>query len=269
MSANLFIVPHDYTSVGDAALKYALFLAKPRKTSIMLLHIVSNKDKEKLALEKLEKIIENLDLGVGDGTVQASVAEGNIFDDISKIAEKNDARLIIMGTHGASGMQKLFGSYAMKVVSNSSIPFLVVQDGVNQSKLNNIVIPITTSKESLQIVHIAGEIAKTFESKIYVIAEFQSDERLAHQLKIRISLLKNQFEEKGVEAEIEILKTKKSFQKSIIDFAKSKNCDLIAVAHHSSSIFAQFEKYTQDLITNDEYFPCLVVNAKLLSKPYY
>src|SRR5690554_7650207 len=124
MSANLFIVPHDFTSVGDAALKYAMFLAKPRKTAIMLLHIVSNKTKAKPALEKLEQIISNLDLNVGDGAVEAKVVEGNIFDDISKIAEESDARLIIMGTHGAVGMQKLFGSYAMKVVVNSSVPFL-------------------------------------------------------------------------------------------------------------------------------------------------
>ncbi|PKR80132.1 hypothetical protein CW751_11550 [Brumimicrobium salinarum] len=269
MSANLFIVPHDFTSVGDAALKYAIFLAKPRKTTIMLLHIVSNKSKAKAAHEKLQKIINNLDLGVGDGSVEPKVIEGNIFEDISKIAEKNEARLIIMGTHGATGMQKLFGSYAMKVVSNSSIPFLVVQDGVDQSKLNKIVVPITTSKESLQIIHIAGEIAKTFDAKIYVIAEKQSDQRLAQQLKVRISLVKNQFEEKDIDAEIVQIDSKKSFQKEIVNFSKENKCDLIAVAHHSSSIFAQFEKYTQDLITNDEYMPCLVVNAKLLSKLYY
>src|SRR5690554_7875935 len=91
-----------------------------------------------------------------------------------------------MGTHGAVGMQKLFGSYAMKVVVNSSVPFLVVQDGVDHGTLNNIVVPITTSKESLQIINIAGEIAKTFDSSIHVIAEKQSDQRLAQQLKIRI-----------------------------------------------------------------------------------
>jgi len=269
MSANLFIVPHDFTSVGDAALKYAMFLAKPRKTAIMLLHIVSNKTKAKPALEKLEQIISNLDLNVGDGAVEAKVVEGNIFDDISKIAEESDARLIIMGTHGAVGMQKLFGSYAMKVVVNSSVPFLVVQDGIDQSKLNNIIVPITTSKESLQIIHIAGEIALTFDSKIYVIAEHQSDQRLSQQLKIRISLVKNQFEEKGINAEVEIIENKKSFQKTVIEYAKEKNCDLIAVAHDSSGILSQFEKYTQDLITNDENLPCLVVNAKLLSKLYF
>lgn len=269
MSANLFIVPHDFTSVGDAALKYAIFLSQPRKTSIILLHIVGNSNDENSALEKLNKIIADINLGPDDISITSKVVVGSIFEDIAKIAEGEEARLIIMGTHGAKGMQKLFGSYAMKVVSNSSVPFLVVQDGVERKSLDNIVVPISTSKESLQIIHFAGEIAKTFDSKIHVIAEHQSDQRLSQQLKVRISLVKNQFEEKGIKSEIHILKEKKAFHTVVVEYAKANNCDMIAVSHHSASLFSQFEKYTQHLITNEANFPCLIVNAKLLSKLYY
>lgn len=269
MSANLYIVPHDFTSVGDAALEYAIFLAKPRNTSVTLLHIVSSQSEEKEAYDKLNKVIAGLGLGPNDITVKGLVVEGSIFEDISQIAEKNEARLIIMGTHGAKGMQKLFGSYAMKVVTNSSVPFLVVQDGVEHKTLKNIVVPITTSKESLQIIHLAGEIARTFDSRIHVIAEHQSDQRLSQQLKVRISLVKNQFEEKGIDSEVHILKEKHAFHSVVIDYARKNHCDMIAVSHHSSSLFSQFEKYTQHLITNEANFPCLIVNAKLLSKLYY
>ena len=269
MSTNLYIVPHDFTSVGDDALKYALFLAKPRNTSILLLHIVSNKNEEDSAYEKLNDIISKLELTSSQISIQSKVVEGSIFEDIAKIAETEKARLIIMGTHGAKGMQKLFGSYAMKVVSNSSVPFLVVQDGVNRNTLDNIVVPISTSKESLQIIHFAGEIARTFNSKIHVIAEHQSDQRLSQQLKVRISLVKNQFDEKGIDAEVQILKDKKPFHTVVVEYAKANNCDMIAVSHHSISLFSQFEKYTQNLITNEGNFPCLIVNAKLLSKLYY
>lgn len=269
MSANLFIVPHDFTSVGDAALKYAHFVAQPRKTSIILLHIVKNKSQEDEAYQKLNEIISGLHLGPDDISVEAKVVEGSIFEDITEISQENDARLIIMGTHGAKGMQKLFGSYAMKVIVNSPIPFLVVQDGIEFNTLNNIVVPISTSKESLQIIHFAGEIAKTFGSKIHVIAEHQSDQRLSQQLKVRISLVQNQFEEKSIDSEIHILKEKKAFHEVVVNYAKEKNCDMIAVSHHSASLFSQFDKYTQHLITNEGNFPCLIVNAKLLSKLYY
>lgn len=269
MSANLFIVPHDFTGVGDAALKYAMFLSQPRKTSIMLLHIANNKKEEESAYKKLNQIIADLNLGPKDIEVKANVVEGSIFEDIAEIGEQNEARLIIMGTHGAKGMQKLFGSYAMKVVSNSPIPFLVVQDGVEHTTLDNIVVPINTSKESLQIIHLAGEIALTFNSKIHVIAEHQSDQRLSQQLKVRLSLVDKQLEEKGIEDEVHIIKDKKPFHTLVVDYAKDNNCDMIAISHHSASLFSQFEKYTQNLITNKGNFPCLIVNAKLLSKLYY
>merc|ERR1711991_9537 len=58
-------------------------------------------------MQKLNSIIGNLDLGVGDVDVKAVVKVGNIFDDIGKIAEDKEARMIVMGTHGAKGMQKL------------------------------------------------------------------------------------------------------------------------------------------------------------------
>ncbi len=269
MSANLFIVPHDFTSVGDAALNYAVFLAEPRNTSIMLLHIVSSKNDEESAYVKLNQIIANLKNPPEGIALEAKVVQGTIFEDIAKFSEEKDARLIIMGTHGAKGMQKLLGSYAMKVITNSSVPFLVVQDNVERKTLDNIVVPITTSKESLQVIHIAGEIAKTFDSKIHVIAEHQSDQRLSQQLKVRISLVKNQFEERGIDAEVHILKEKKPFHTLVVEYAKANQCDMIAVSHHSASLFSQFEKYTQNLITNEGNFPCLIVNAKLLSKLYY
>jgi nucleotide-binding universal stress UspA family protein len=269
MSSNLFIVPHVLTSVGDAALKYALFLAKPKKTAIELLHIVSNKNSSEAAYEKLKEIIKNLDLQVGDVDVKAVVKVGNIFDDIGKIAESKEARLIIMGTHGAKGMQKLFGSYAIKVVTSSSVPFLVVQDGVEHSVIKNIIVPIDLTKESLQIINVAAEIARTFDAEVHVLGETQSDPSLAQQIKIRISLVKKEYQEKNVKSNVNLISGSKPYQQKVLTYAKEHKADMVAMAYHSSSLFPQFDKYTQSLITNEENIPCLIVNSKLLSKLYY
>lgn len=269
MSENLFIVPHDFTSVGDTALKYAMFLAKPRKSSIMLLHIVKDAGKKKVALKKLEDIISNLDLQVGGNKIEPKVIEGSIFDDIPRIAKEHEARLIIMGTHGATGMQKLFGSYAMKVITHSHIPFLVVQDTIRSNKLDKILVPVTTEKESFQSFNIVGEIARTFESTVTILAEKQTDIKFYTQLKARIGMVEEQVEEKGVQISHEIIDSNHSLHKKVIKYAKDNSFDLIAVAYDSSSIFPQFERYTQSLITNDANIPCLVVNARLLQKYYY
>lgn len=268
--ANLFIVPHDFTEVGDAALKHSVFLAKPRKTAIKLLHIVNNKSKVQEAQKKLEEIISNFKNDAIGVEISALVKVGNIFEDIGKIAEDNEAKLIIMGTHGAKGMQKVFGSYAIKVVTSTSVPFLVVQkEKVETQKFENIVVPIDLNKESLQIINIAGDIGRMFDAKIHVIGEKQSDPRLAQQIKIRVSIVKKEFQEKDVKSEIHIVDGSKSFQHKIMTFAKEQNADLIALAYYTSSLFPQFDSYAQSLLTNKENIPCLIVNSKLFSKIYF
>lgn len=270
MSSNLFIVPHDFTSVGDTALNYALFLAKPLKSKIILLHIVNNEANKKEATEKLEKVIATLDLTLGNSIVEPLVIKGSIFEGIPDVAKKNDARLIIMGTHGAVGMQKLFGSYAMKVVTNASTPFLVVQDEFKRDKIKKILVPINFTKESLQVIPIAGALAQMFDSEITIIAEKYTDSILYSKLKVRFTLIEKQYSEMKVKYTIEKIKLKKSFQKEIIDFAKKNDFDLIATSHDdSSSLISQFDRFTQGLIVNQENIPCLVVNAKLLTSLYY
>jgi len=269
MNPELFIVPYDFTSVGDAALKYAIYLAKPKKAQIILLHLVDQASKINDAQTRLEEVISKLELKVGDGAVSPQVHKGTIFEGIPKVAQENKATLNIMGTHGAVGMQKLFGSYAMKVISSSSTPFLVVQDGVERGELNKILIPITLSKESLQIIHIASRLAIDFNSKIKIIAEKQNDPILSSRLDIYSKIIKKQFEELSIDYDLEALKIEKSFQKTIIDYAKKENFDLIATAHYTESLLPQFERFTQGLITNKESIPCLILNAKALNSFYF
>lgn len=269
MSAGLFIVPYDFTSVGDSALKYAVYLAKPHRSEIMLLHIVDNDAKIKDAQHRLEEVISKVDLHVGDGKVTPKVIKGGIFEDIPRLANENKADLIIMGTHGAVGMQKLFGSYAMKIISSSSTPFLVVQDDTAHRELKKILIPITLSKESLQIIHIAAKLAIDFNSEVKIITEKQNDPILSARLDIYSKIIKKQFEEFHLEYDIEIMKLDKSFQKTIIDYAKKHDYDLIAAAHYTESLLPQFERFTQGLITNKENIPCLILNSKSLNSFYF
>ena len=56
-----------------------------------------------------------------------------------KLAEQINASAIIMGTHGAKGMQKVFGSFAMKVIISTGVPFMVVQENAIIKDFKNLV----------------------------------------------------------------------------------------------------------------------------------
>ncbi|MGB0934031.1 MAG: universal stress protein [Lishizhenia sp.] len=269
MSANIYIVPHDFTSLGDQALDYAITLGKRKHTAIKLLHIVEHEKKVNEAKSKLEKIISDRTLNAGDPEITCKVSVGTIFEDIGKIAEEEDARLIVMGTHGAKGMQKLFGSYAIKVITSCDVPFMVIQSEAQINAIQKIICPIDLTKESLQIINYAADLALMFDAEVHIVGEKQTDARLAQQIKIRIALVKKEYEEKNVKNQINLLSGNKSFHTKVVNYAKEVNADMFALAYHSESLLPQFDRFAQTLITNNLKLPCLVLNSEEVSNAYY
>jgi nucleotide-binding universal stress UspA family protein len=197
------------------------------------------------------------------------VTVGSIFYSIEKIAKEEGAQLIIMGVKNTSGFQKLFRSNAIKVISSTEVPFLLVQKETEFRKISKIVVPIDVTKESLQIVNNASELASIFNAVIHVVAQKQSDETHSQQIKNRILLVKKQYEERHVPSVIEFLPQSGSFQKQIINYVSGTHSDLIALAYHSESLLPQFDNFAQDLISNNQYIPCIVLNSKLASALYF
>ncbi len=268
MSKNLYIVPYDFTPAGDVAIQTALFLGKYVHTDIKLLHLTNSKKDSIQAELKLKAVIEKLSLP--DGLEMSYiVSEGSIFEDIGKIVAKYNAQLVIMATHGALGLQKLFGSNAMKVVTSAEAPFLIVQKNTQLKEIKNIVVPIDLTKESLQIVNVAGDIADIFKSTVHVLGEKQNDELLSQQMKNRILIVKNQYEERRIPCSVEFMKGGGSYQKKIMQYCKDNTIDMIGIAYHSESLLPQFDTFAQSLITNDIQLPCLVLNSKLASALYF
>ena len=86
-------------------------------------------DAEKEGKEKLSALLtaqerEQLDL-------TSYVGFGAPADQIVEYAEKNNIDLIVMGTHGRSGIEKMWlGSVTEKVLRHAHCPVLVVRQGV-------------------------------------------------------------------------------------------------------------------------------------------
>ncbi len=60
--------------------------------------------------------------------VKSEVVVGYAAEEIIALTEREEADLIVMGTHGRTGIDRiLFGSVAEKVVKNSSVPVLTIR----------------------------------------------------------------------------------------------------------------------------------------------
>ena len=268
MSKNLYIVPYDFTAVTDKAIEYAFHIAKHVDTEIRIMHLAPDKAKGMAKVKLLEEVKNKLTIPPGI-EVTTSVRVGSIFTDLSKIAVKEKAQLIIMGTHGMRGLQRLGGSAAMKVITSAECPFLIVQKNTELKEISNVIVPVDLTKESLQIVNIAGDMANIFKAKVHVIAEKQSDQILNTRIQNRIGIVSKSYEERNIVAQVSFVKRGGSYGKKVMQYAKANDAGMIAIAYHSESLFPQFDSFAQNLITNKAGLPVLIINSKLASALYF
>jgi len=269
MSKNLYIVPYDFSQTSEVALRYALFICQKVEVEICLLHLVSSSKDIATAQDKLDKVRKAQTIPTGS-SITTQVEEGNIFEDIGRIANKLRAQLVIMGTHGRRGLsQKIFGSHSIKIVTSCNIPFLIIQKDVVFKEVKNLVVPIDLTKESLQIVNIAGGIAHVYNSTVHVLGPKQNDELLTQKMKTRISIIQKEYENRGVSAKIKLMEEGGSYSKKVLKYIKTNNMDMIAFAYHTESLLPQLNMFAQNLITNKDKLPCLVIHSKEASSLYF
>jgi nucleotide-binding universal stress UspA family protein len=260
MSKKTFIVPHDFTPIADNALDHAIRTAAPLGAQVYVLHVVSKEKSLSEAEENLDQIIKKFDhLGVD---LIPSVRLGSIFEDIGDFAKEHHAELIFMGTHGAHGWQHITGSHALKVVTNSDVPFIIVQDKkIKLDGFKNIVVPMDLHKETKQKLAMVSSLATYFNSKVHVVTPDETDEFLKHHVQANIQFAKRFFAERNVEMESAIIPNS-GFDKGVVKYAVSIDADLIAIMNlnRSSFLSAITANYEQYIITNDAKIPALIVN---------
>lgn len=262
MERRSILVPHDFTTVADNAVSYAINLASSIGANVDLLHIVKDTKESVAAKAKFEKIIAKLGIPPNDVAVNFHVKIGSIYTDIASKATELHSTLIIMGTHGAKGMQKVFGSFAIKVITSTHVPFLIVQEQFTGMDMSKIVVPIDESQESLQIEQVATGLAEILNSEIHVISEKKIDSNLKLKLAVHSGLFTKQLKAKNLSYQTKSLDRKKGYAADIVAYTTSVNANLIAFAYHSDRLLPQFDSFAQSLITNKEGVPVLVLNSK-------
>jgi nucleotide-binding universal stress UspA family protein len=244
-----------------------------------LVHII-NKDtrqhlkKEGLKIQDLENNLKELADKYGnehDINTSYILREGSIFTSINEIAQEKNAELVILGTHGKVGFQHLFGSYAMKIVTKSPSPVIVVQKRPFGKGYRNIVFPIAAFLEDRQKVHWAVFLAKTFDSQIHLFLKNESDPNFIN----RIDVISAQIEEEFQKQHIKYLRTtaekRGNFADQILEYSTSKLADLIMIMTEPEvpDPDTSIAPWVETLIFNNAQIPVMCMNPLALSKFYY
>lgn len=136
--AGKILVPVDFSSHSHRALAFARYLSSRYRASLHLLHVVellhtplkpgglSSQLEETKGLR--EKYLEALRDMLGETPGEVTVADGSPAGGILWWREKLDARLVVMGSRGLTGLERvLVGSAAETVARFCEVPVVVVK----------------------------------------------------------------------------------------------------------------------------------------------
>ncbi|CAM3372363.1 universal stress protein [Aequorivita lipolytica] len=136
------LVPVDFSKHSEYAMEVAAKIAKKQNAEIVAVHMmglsdaVVTRDESKEAFEAMfymklaeKRFTEFLDKDYLEGIkVTDTVHNYKIFGELNELALEFKADLIVMGSHGSSGLKEVFvGSNTEKVVRTSEIPVLVIK----------------------------------------------------------------------------------------------------------------------------------------------
>ncbi len=254
------LVPTDFSKIAGNATDIAFDIAKRSGASVTLLHVIeeatggtsfnaegqvaTSSMADRLYMMKLiqktkaqmEKIVK--DPRYADVKIEGALRIGNAFHGMQTIITEQKVDLVVMGTSGKTGLAgALIGSNAEKVIRHAKCPVLTIQRKPANTDFKNIVYATAMSKDEEVFSRILKTTQQIYNSTLHIVrintpGDFQPDfvvkdymEKFVKKLGLKNYTL-NIFNDVTVD-------------EGIIHFGDQINADMLAMATHGRSGFAQ------------------------------
>ena len=177
----------DFSGHSNAALPYALSIARKYGSKVFAIHVVSLSlfprssptialqamaaqavREAKEAMMKLEPQLEGI-------PHKNLIRKGDISKELSRIVDEERIDLIVLGTHGRAGISKvLLGSVAEEIFRQAPCPVLTVGPSVSGEpyvavEMRTILYPTDFSSESLAAAPYAISMAQEHQARLYLL----------------------------------------------------------------------------------------------------
>ena len=254
------LVPTDFSETANNALEVAAQLVKKFKAKLIVLHMLevpshllpdaglsndvssgqnTNRDDMQSAMFYMmltkKRFQEMAELPyLKDVEYEEKIQNHHNFAGIIDSAHKFNADLIVMGSHGTSGLKEFFvGSNTEKVVRNSDIPVLVIKSKNENFDVKNVVFATNWDAENARPFVQAYQLCQNLGAKMHLLyvntsgIEFLTSKEITEKFVNLIS-------QANVRSEDITSNTysDKTIEKGILNFSKENNIDLIAIPTH-------------------------------------
>lgn len=182
------IVPCDFSEPAIEAFKFAIDLAIKSKGSVLVLKVIDipiayeasfaipsyafnlgmSKELEDDAKKSFKKLQQKF--GRGYKRVKFFVVHGPASMMIRDFIEEKKPDLVVMGTHGTSGLQEFFvGSNTEKIVRFSKVPVFAIRKAIPVSKIKNIVFPTSLELNQTDFIKKLMVVQAFFKAKLHIL----------------------------------------------------------------------------------------------------
>lgn len=248
------LVPTDFSEHAEDALKVASQIAKKNDSEIVILHMLELPHQTNDAIMGGVSIPETLFFMKKANEMLDEVSARPYLDGIpvteivkldkpthgiSQVSKEYDIDLIIMGSHGSSGIEELLiGSNTEKVVRNSEIPVLVIKKDISNFNAANIVFASDFSSETKKPFEKFLNFTKFFDSKIHLVTICTPNSfKPTHAIQKAMGEFISEFNLTNYSTNIY---NDTNIEKGIINFSNSVNADIIGMCTHGRTGFAHF-----------------------------
>lgn len=262
------LVPTDFSTPAENALKVAAQLAKKHRSEIYLLHNIelpvdmvnpvgdtrSNDLPEEIFFMKLAKkrFTQLLSKPYLQGlTVHEIVEFEQVFDGILQQSEKHGCDFIVMGSQGATGFKEMFvGSNTEKVVRRSQIPVLVIKKDRPDFKFDKFVFATNLDGHNKKTLNKVIAFTEKVGAKLHLVYINTANEFVTSK-EIDSNLLKYLEGTDFDNYEFHVYNDE-SVERGILNFSAKIKADVIGVATHGRKGLSHFfnGSVSEDLVNH-------------------
>ncbi|MFH6961380.1 universal stress protein [Flavobacterium plurextorum] len=248
------LVPTDFSEHAEDALKVAAQIAKRNNSEIIILHMLelpsqmndailggTSIPETMLFMKKANEMLDEISSKPYLDGIQVTeiVKMDRPIHGITQVSKDHNIDLIVMGSHGSSGVEELLiGSNTEKVVRNSDIPVLVIKKDIKAFNASNIVFASDFSEEAKKPFKKLLDFAKTFQSKLHLVTICTPNSfKTTHAAEKAITDFITEFNLTDYTTNIY---NDTNIEKGIINFSNKINADIIGMCTHGRTGFAHF-----------------------------
>ena len=241
------LVPTDFSDNAKQAVQYALAFAKHSKQSVHLVHAVAASKKaghfsgiENLVLTEKQAELHSVLTALksneaADVELTAAIQQDYVVDAIIKEADKVKADLIIMGTEGASGLEKwIVGSTTNSLIKNTKLPVLAIPTQQKTFAFSKVCLGLDLSKAvDVTPLQPLFDLCKIFNAQLDLVS-------VVTELKNATVTIHSSLEEVLKAQKINyrayqtVAKQSSEIDDAILLFAKDAKADVIAILNQSN-----------------------------------